>query len=176
MLFGVYLAKVVALPLTIGLLVGYRALSRDRRCPVCGGDTVQIVSVLARLSRRIWRDSSLQRRWCTNCEWVGFARLHRAPLAPAFPSGTGVRMSARGCRTEPLRTLQFGGTEWRVLVQCWQEQERTLGRLLFVGPAGRFWRDATDPFAGATRSDVVQQALGLSDGLLTYRLKSVVTD
>ena len=176
LLFAVYLAIVVALPLTIALIVSYRALTRDRRCPTCGGDTIQLTSPIARILRKIWRQSPLQRRWCAHCEWVGFARVSYAPLPPAFSVAYGVRLPTRGCRTEPLRTLRFGGTEWRVLVQCWQEHERTFGRLLFVGPAGRLWRDATDPFAGATRTDVVQQALSLSDGLLTYRLKAVVSD
>jgi hypothetical protein len=126
--------------------------------------------------RRIWKDSPLQRRWCAHCNWVGFARVSYPPLAPAFSMSSGVRLPTRGCRTEPLRTLRFGGTEWRVLVQCWQEHHWSFGRLIFVGPAGRLWRDVTDPFSGPTRTAVVQQALSLSDGLLTYRLKAVVSD
>ena len=176
LLFGVYLLILLALPLTLGLTVVFRGLPKDRRCPHCGSDTVQLTSHIARALQRGWRDSPLQRRWGAHCSWVGYARIHYPPLTPAYSLSTGVRVPTRGCRTEALRSLRFGGAEWRVLVQCWQEREWTYGRLVFVGPAGRLWRDATDPFSGPTRTDVLQQALSLSDKLLTYRLKALVSD
>ena len=176
LLFGFYLLVVVALPLTLGLLVSYRNLTRERHCPMCGGETAQMQSFTVRALRFIWSASPLQRRWCAHCSWVGFARIAYPILAPAFSMSSGVRVPTRGCRTEPLRMIRFSGNEWRVLLQCWQEHGWNYGRLVYVGPAGRLWRDATDPFSGPTRRDVTEQALSLSDGLLTYRLKTLVSD
>jgi hypothetical protein len=176
LLFGFYVLVVVALPLSLGMLVSYRSLTRDRHCPMCGGETSQVQSLAAISLRKLWPNSPLQRRWCAHCAWVGFARIAYPILAPAFSMTSGVRVPTRGCRTEPLRMICFGGNEWRVLLQCWQEHGWNYGRLVFVGPAGRLWRDATDPFSGPTRRDVTEQALSLSDNLLTCRLKTVVTD
>jgi hypothetical protein len=176
-LFAIYLLVVVAIPLTLGIVVSFRSLTRERRCPLCGGETAQIASVVVRATRTAWRGSTLQRRWCAACSWEGYARVRSAPLKPAVElSPVMVRVPTRGCKTEPLRMLRFGGSQWRVLLQCWQEQEVHHGRLVFVGPAGRMWRDGIELFSGPTRGDVVRQALSLSDGLLTYRLRDLVSD
>ena len=171
---GLYFVAVVALPLTMGLVISYRALPRDRACPLCGADTVPVQSALHRILRRLGSRLPLQRRWCVQCSWLGFARAPQPVLAPAHVLRS-VRRPLRGCRTEPLRSLRFGGAEWRVLLQCWQEQGWTYGKLVFMGPAGRLWCDATHPFSGPERTDVVDQARALSDGLLTCRLKTLVS-
>jgi len=175
-LFTVYLLVVVALPPTLGLAVTYRNLSRDRLCPLCGQETIRVDSRVTRALGLVWFANSLHRRWCALCRWEGFTRAAPAPtevveVAPATPA-----VPTRGCRTEALRTIRFAGNQWRVLLQCWQERGWHFGRLVFVGPAGRLWSDPMEPFAGATRNDVLHQALSLSDGLLTYRLREVASE
>jgi hypothetical protein len=177
LLFTMYLVVVVALPLTLGLVVTYRGLTQDRRCPACDRETMRVTTVFNRVLRRVWPSHALQRRWCANCGWQGYARIVAPVLIPlSDPSRANPVRPTHGCRTEPLRSIRFGGNQWRVLLQCWQERGSHYGRLIFVGPAGRLWRDATDPFAGPTRMDVMEQALSLSDGLLTYRLRALVSD
>lgn len=176
-LFAIYLVVVVAIPLTLGLIVSYRGLTRERRCPMCGGETMRLASVLVRATSVAWPRTPLQRRWCTNCTWEGYARVATPMQVTAIEASlAATRVPTRGCRTEALRTLRFGGSHWRVLLQSWQEQGTHHGRLVFVGPAGRLWRDGMDLFSGPTRNDVVRQALSLSDGLLTYRLRDLVSD
>jgi hypothetical protein len=174
-LFTIYLLIVVALPLTLGIVVTYRGMTRERSCPLCGQETFRVHSRFIRTVDFLWRNGALQRRWCALCRWEGFARVSAAPsFAEAAIAATSV--PRQGCRTEPLRMLRFGGSQWRVLLQCWQERGWHFGRLMFVGPAGRLWLDPKQPFAGATRNDVLQQALSLSDGLLTYRLREVASE
>jgi hypothetical protein len=174
-LFTIYLLIVVALPLTLGIVVTYRGMTRERTCPLCGQETLRIHSRFTRTIKFLWRNGALQRRWCALCRWEGFARVG---VEPAFAevSVAPTSVPKQGCRTEALRMLRFGGNQWRVLLQCWQERGWHFGRLIFVGPAGRLWLDPMQPFAGATRNDVLQQALSLSDGLLTYRLREVASE
>ena len=47
---------------------------------------------------------------------------------------------------------------------------------MFIGPAGHLRRDPLHPLAGPTQRDVFEQALSLSDHLLTYRLRDLVSD
>lgn len=177
LLFTIYLFVVVALPLTLGLIVSYRGMPRERRCPQCGGETVQVRNMTARVIAFVLPRSFFQQRWCGQCSWEGYARVKQT-VVPPVPriAQAAVRIPARGCRTEALRRLQVGGERWQVLLQCWHEDDLYYGRLLFVGPAGRTWTDGVQPFTGATRSDVRTQAGGLSDGLLTYKLRELASD
>ncbi|MGH7460844.1 MAG: hypothetical protein ACREMA_07425 [Longimicrobiales bacterium] len=176
-LFTIYLFIVVALPLALGIAVSYRSLCRTRHCPLCGHESVAVNSWIGRASRKLGFQTTIQRRWCVRCSWQGYARLARSsahPLiqlvnqAPAPPTA--------GCRTEPVRTLRVAEAEWRVLLQSWQEHGCYFGQLMFIGPAGHLRRDPLHPLAGPTQRDVFEQALSLSDHLLTYRLRDLVSD
>jgi hypothetical protein len=176
-LFTIYLFIVVALPVALGVAVSYRSLCRSTNCPLCGSETVQLDSRLGRFLARLWLRNSIQRRWCVRCGWEGFARLGRrsALTVSEFNVPAPARPSA-GCRTEPVRTLRLGDVQWRVLLQCWQDQGWYFGQLIFLGPGGHLQRDPLHPLTGPTRRDVFEQALSLSDRLLTYRLKDLVSD
>ena len=176
-LFAVYLVIVLAVPLALGIAITYRNVSHDRRCPLCGTDTVRIHSVITRLLEKVNAATPLQRRWCVTCGWQGLARLSPQICLPIAVTQTrATTQPTRKVRTEPVRTLRFGGMQWRVLLQCWQENGRYCGQLLFIGPAGHLRRDPKHPFTGSTRAEIVEQALSLSDGLLTYRLRELVSD
>ncbi len=181
-LFAVYLFIVMVLPLALGVAIGYRNASHERQCPSCGGDTVRVRSTADRLLEKINFTVALQRRWCVTCGWQGLARVTMPALIAANPivsdslTQTNRTQPTRNVRTEPVRTLRFGGMSWRVLLQCWQENDQYCGQLLFIGPAGHLRRDPRHPFTGSTRAEIVEQALSLSDGLLTYRLRELVSD
>ncbi|MGH7470182.1 MAG: hypothetical protein ACRENP_19725 [Longimicrobiales bacterium] len=176
-LFTIYLFIVVALPVALGVAVSYRSLCRTRHCPLCGSESVQLASRIGRLLDRLRLRSAIQRRWCVRCGWEGFARLGRE-LAHATGEFNlfAAAPPTSGCRTEPVRTLRLGEVQWRVLLQCWQDQGWYFGQLIFLGPAGHLQRDPLHPLTGPTRRDVFDQALALSDRLLAYRLKDLVSD
>src|SRR5687768_14607885 len=158
-LFAVYLFVVMALPLALGIAIIYRNLTRERRCPLCGTDTVRIRTVATPILEKISFPGSLQRRWCVTCGWQGVARISDPQLVPAVATHSPIRVHpSRDVRTEPVRTLGFGGMQWRVLLQCWQEDGQYCGQLLFIGPAGLLRRDPKHPFCGATRGAIVEQA------------------
>lgn len=75
-----------------------------------------------------------------------------------------------------LRDLEVDGCPWRVLLQCWCDARRWYGRLLFIAPTGRLWVDTVEPFSGSTASDVVGQALALTDRALACRLRELISD
>lgn len=176
LLFTMYLILVVALPLTLGMFVSFRALPNDRRCPQCGGETVSILTRLVRVARYMPGLRSFQRRWCGTCMWEGYTRLQRQETQSEPETVITYSAIPRSrVRTQAVRTLEMAG-KWRVLLQCWDAKGGYFGRLLFVGPTGRTWVDPMDPLTGTTQQDVLAQALALSDGLLTYRLRELVSD
>jgi hypothetical protein len=175
-LFTIYLFIVVALPLALGVAVSYRNLCRSRTCPICGNDTVPVDFRLGRIGRQLWLRTSLQRRWCIRCGWDGIARLARPAAVASVDHRATAQPPSAGCRTEPVRTLRLGDGQWRVLLQSWQDQGWYFGQLLFIGPDGHLHRDPMHPITGPTRRDVFEQALSLSDHLLTYRLRDLVSD
>jgi hypothetical protein len=176
LLFASYLFVVLALPLGLGIAISFRNMSRERQCPLCGSDTLRVRSAFDRVLEKIIFARSLQRRWCVTCGWLGAARVTTA-LVPALASNAFASSHpVRACRTEPVRVLRFSGMQWRVLLQCWQENGLYCGQLLFIGPAGHLRRDPKHPFKGPSRAAIVDQALALSDGLLTYRLRELVSD
>jgi hypothetical protein len=78
--------------------------------------------------------------------------------------------------TLDVRTIAIDGRPWRVLLQCWRQTRHCYGRLLFVEPTGRLWTDACETFSGATRVEVIGQALSVPDGLLTSRLRRILSE
>jgi len=168
LLFAIYLVLVIALPVALSSIIGFRSLPRGTACPNCAQDTFPLLSVPLRAAHRIYPRFSLQRRWCPTCEWDGYART----LAPA-------RMQAISDSTihqrQQLRTIEIGGRAWRVMLESWRERGRFYGRFLFVGPSGKLWCDPLPAFNGPTQHEVLGQALALSDRILAYRLREVIS-
>jgi hypothetical protein len=78
--------------------------------------------------------------------------------------------------TVDVRTITIDGRTWRVLLQCWNQTRRCYGRLVFVEPTGRLWTEASETFSGDTRFEVIGQALTVTDGLLTTRLRRILSE
>jgi hypothetical protein len=169
LLFAIYLVVVIALPLTLSTIIGFRALPRGNNCPNCTQETWPVVSRFLRVLRRVNPSLGLQRRWCPACEWDGYARYSARPATVAVP----LEITPR--RTQQLRTLELGGRKWRVLLESWRDRDRYYGRLLFVGPSGKLWHDPFASLCAGTYGEVVRQAHSLSDRLLAYRLRDVIS-
>ena len=170
LLFATYLVLVIALPVMLSAAIGYRSLPRGHACPNCTHETLPLLSHTIRLARKIHPALNLQRRWCPVCTWDGWARATEPTVVHAAAT-----VSTTNRQTRPLRTLQLGGKSWSVMLEHWREQGRCYGRLLFVGPSGRLWCDPLAAFHGQAQQDVMDQALALSDRLLTYRLREVIS-
>lgn len=168
LLFALYLVIVIALPVALSAIIGFRGLPRGNSCPNCAQETLPLLSYPLRAAQRIHQGFSIQRRWCPACEWDGYARgvMVRLPLplyAEPYPR-----------RTQQVRNLELGGRNWRVMLESWREEGRFYGRLVFVGPSGKLWSDPTAAFSGPSQHEVLGQALSLSDRLLAYRLREVI--
>lgn len=164
--FAIYLVLVIALPVILSSLIGFRSLPRSASCPNCAQDTIPLLSYPLRYLRLVKSDFSLQHRWCPTCEWDGFVR-GSASLVRVTDSLNHPR--------EKVRTIEIGGRPWSVMLESWNERGRYYGRLLFVGPSGKLWCDPLAAFTGSTSHDVLEQALALSDRLLAYRLRDVIS-
>ena len=169
LLFAVYLVIVIALPLALSTIVGFRGLPRGVACPNCAQETLPVVSHLIRTFRRAHPRVSLERRWCPSCDWDGYARRSAQPTSIVIPTAGGAR------HTQQVRTLELGGRPWRVLLESWRDRDRCYGRLLFIGPSGKLWYDPFAYLSAATPGEVVKQARSLSDRLLAYRLRDVIS-
>ena len=170
LLFAIYLVLVIALPVMLSAAIGYRSLPRGHACPNCTQETLAVLSRGIRLVKRLYPQFRLQRRWCPTCTWDGWARALEPLPAPAPITGV-----PAGRQTQPLRMLERGGRSWSVMLEHWRERGRCYGRLLFVGPSGKLWCDPLAAFHGETQRGVMEQALALSDRLLTYRLREVIS-
>jgi hypothetical protein len=174
LLIAVYLVLVFLLPLALSAVVGYRALPVGCACPQCRGETIRLVSRPLALTCAVLPGSVLHRRWCLTCGWDGVVRLVRAPGPQQAPAA--VRPPVPSTRTLDVRSLNVDGEPWRVLLQCWRERGRSLGRLVFVAPTGRLWTDALHPLSGMTHDDVLGQALSLPERALASRLRELASD
>ncbi len=170
LLFAIYLVLVIALPVMLSAAIGYRALPRGSVCPNCTQDTLPVVSLGVRVAKVFFPRLTMQRRWCPACAWDGMTRTRETAPMPAL-----VPTAAASRQTHPLRTLELGGRSWTVMLEYWRERGRCYGRLLFVGPSGKLWCDPLAAFHGQSQQDVVTQAHALSDRLLTYRLREVIS-
>lgn len=169
LLFVLYLAIVIGLPVVLSAIIGLRGLPHGNACPHCSHDTFPLVSRAITLARRIHRGFSIQRRWCPACEWDGYAHSGRMTVYACEP------VEAAPLATQDLRTLEIGGRPWNVMLESWRENGLYYGRLVFVGPSGKNWCDSSTSFSATTQHEVLAQALSLSDRLLAYRLKEVIS-
>ena len=169
LLFAIYLVLVIALPVALSGLIGLRSVPHGSACPNCAQDTYPILSQPLRLLQKLHAGFPLQRRWCPVCEWDGYARASNvASLLPVF-------IETPVHRTQQVRTLEIGGRVWRVMLESWRERGCYFGRLMFVGPSGKLWSDPLAAFNAPTHHEVLSQALALSDRLLAYRLREVIS-
>ncbi len=167
---ALYLLLVIVLPLALSLAMGYRGLPSGKACPLCAGETLRLQSRWLRYAR-LGGGRRLHSRWCPRCGWEGVARVTElaAEQKPVVsPTGRS--------QTIELAEVSMDGRSWRVLLQAWSEGGVWHGQLVFVGPVGRVVSDGLTAFTGATYHDVLNQALGLSDTVLTVRLRSVMSD
>jgi hypothetical protein len=171
LLFAIYLMLVIALPVLLSAAIGYRALPRGTSCPNCAQETLAVVSHSVRIAHVLLPKLTVQRRWCPACAWDGMVRPRTMVAVPAAIMPT----AAAARQTHPLRTLELGGRSWTVMLEYWRERGRCYGRLLFVGPSGKLWCDPLAAFHGHSQQDVVTQAHALSDRLLAYRLREVIS-
>lgn len=166
--FAIYLIIVIALPMALSVIIGFRSLPCGKACPNCAQETLPLVSRLVKTIHYLHVNVDLRRRWCPACEWAGYSRLAVAPAIELPPAE-----SARDMRQ--LRTLELGGRPWRVMLESWHERGRYYGRLVFMGPSGKLWSDPLAAFSATTLDETIAQALSLSDRLLTYRLREVIS-
>lgn len=168
---ALYLLLVIVLPLALSLAMAYRGLPSGRACPLCAGETLRLQSRWLRYARLTGR-RQLHSRWCPRCGWEGVARVTELPEQRR----TTVIATTSGAQTIELSEVSMDGSAWRVLLQAWSEQGAWRGQLLFVGPVGRVVSDGLTAFSGATYHDVLTQAMGLSETVLTVRLRSVMSE
>jgi hypothetical protein len=179
-LIASYLMMVFLVPLFLSAVVSIRSLPVGRHCPHCSGQTIPLkVGVLHVMQR--YAGATVRRRWCLECGWEGFMREARERTRPparaeasrALPS---YRYDAGITETLDVRTITIDGRSWRVLLQCWNQTRICCGRLVFVEPTGRLWADACEAFTGASRFEVIGQALSVPDNLLTSRLRRILSE
>lgn len=174
---ALYVALVILVPLALSAVLSFRAVHRGRDCPLCRRETIWLRSRWFGPLVRLGGGHVLQRRWCPGCGWEGVARL--SVLRPALPGelrSPALPIAPPGAETIDLRELHVNGDSWRVRLECWHEEGRWFGRLLFEGPSGRRWTDSMRPFSGRSHLAVLDQALALSDRILVWRLREVVSD
>lgn len=178
-----YLVLVIVAPLVLSAVVSYRTLPDERSCPLCGGETIPLLARWLRRVSAVKPGAALQRRWCPTCRWEGLCRLEDRPT-PVLPDPT--ESSPRSghhpsSTTDPigqaidLRRIDVDGRQWQVLLQTWCDSKRWYGRLLFAGPSGKLWPDRSETFSGSSPLDVLGQVLALPDGVLTSRLRDVIS-
>ncbi|HEX6694678.1 MAG TPA: hypothetical protein VF035_08290 [Longimicrobiales bacterium] len=170
-------------PLALSALLSRRSLPSGTGCPLCAGDTIAIqIRPLHRLGR-LRRHIPFERRWCLDCGWLGLVRVlpparrpAGRPAVNAVQCDGGSAFDSGFTETLDVRTLAIDGRTWRVLLQCWSQTRPCYGRLVFVEPTGRVWADACEAFSGATRFEVIGQALSVPDGLLSSRLRRILSE
>lgn len=180
LLITLYLLLVIVLPLGLSAAVSLRTLPEGRGCPICRGDTLRLTSRWLRLASMPMTRNDLHRRWCPGCGWEGVARVQSSPSIAVLTEGTAGELAVRSHDTTgeaiSVRDLEVNGRAWRVLLHYWCDFGHWYGRLLFIAPSGRLWADTREAFTGRTPDEVLGQALGLSDGSLTGRLRELISE
>lgn len=181
MLLALYFFVVIALPLALGIYVALNGVQRSRVCPTCADDTLLVRSRIHGLVSTLALQHDVQRRWCLRCGWQGTARLPRPP-APPRRRERRPRPPARSPRSarEPardrvdIRRLEIDGSPWQVMVQCWAEEGRWVGRFLFVGPDGRACMEEGFSLEGGSAIEVLSSALSVPEKTLAGRLRRAI--
>jgi hypothetical protein len=169
-----YLFVVIVLPAAVGLYVALHGMPCSRRCPTCSEETLLIRSRLHRLADAALRATRLQKRWCLNCGWHGTVRLARAPAPAGHPAVRRVPGGRPPSDQVDIRRLEIDGHRWKVMVQCWSEGERWVGRLLFVGPNGQSCIDESTSLEGDSALEVLSSALSIPEQALAGRIRRAI--
>jgi hypothetical protein len=116
--------------------------------------------------------TDLHLRWCARCGWQGTVRVASGRRRAARASAGRVRRGAEPARDRvDIRRLEIDGQPWKVMVQCWAEEGRWLGRLLFVGPDGRARIEEETSIEGGSALEVLSTALAIPERTLAGRLR-----
>ena len=169
MLLGLYFLILMVIPLCVGGYVVFNGLTRSRRCPSCGDDTLRLRSWPRRLGSRLLRQEELHLRWCMRCGWRGTARIHRLAV-PRDRSGRAHPARSPGADRVDVRSIDLDGSPWRVMVECWAEAGRWKARLVFVAPGGQACNDRRT-FEGPSAVAVISQAFAIPEPTLAGRLR-----
>jgi hypothetical protein len=169
-----YLFVVIVLPAAVGLYVALQGMPCSRRCPTCAEETLLIRSGVHRLASAALRATELQRRWCVRCGWQGTVRLDRAPAPAGHPAVRRVGGRRAPSDQVDIRRLEIDGHRWKVMVQCWSEGDRWVGRLLFVGPNGQSCLDESSSLEGDSALEVLSSALSIPEQALAGRIRRAI--
>jgi hypothetical protein len=179
MLLVVYFFVVIALPTALGIYVAVNGMQRSRSCPSCGEETLRILSHPHRLAGKLFPRSDIQLRWCAGCCWQGAVRLpgpvatrSDAPIPPATDAATDTPQQL-GEQVE-IRQIRIDGRRWDVLLDCWAEGGRWLGRFFFREPGGRSCMEEEPSIEGQSAIEVLSTALATPDAHLAGRLRRAI--
>lgn len=172
MVLALYFLVVIVLPVALGIYVALHGMQRSRRCPCCSDETLRLRSRIHALVSAPLRSNDVQLRWCLGCGWQGTARVRRAP-PPAVRRSRGER-ETQGTDRVDIRRLDIDGHSWKVMVQCWAEGGRWVGRLLFIGPDGRACTDDDSSLEGRSAIEVLSCALSIPEQTLAGRIRRAI--
>jgi hypothetical protein len=174
-MLALYLFTMIALPAALCSFVVFNALERSRRCPTCADETLRLRSRPHRFLSLALRSSELHLRWCLTCGWRGTARIQRAPV-PARQAGgrTPTLRDQAAADHVDIRRLDIDGRPWKVMVQCWAEEGRWIGRLLFIGPDGHARMEEQCSIEGGSALEVLSSALSIPDQTLAGRIRRAI--
>jgi hypothetical protein len=174
-MLALYLFTMIALPTALCSFIVFNTLERSRRCPTCADETLRLRSRPHRLLSLVFRSSELHLRWCLTCGWRGTARIQRAPI-PIRQAGRRaptLRDQAAADHVD-IRRLDIDGRPWKVMVQCWAEEGRWIGRLLFIGPDGHARMEEQSSIEGGSALEVLSSALSIPDQTLAGRIRRAI--
>lgn len=172
MVLGLYLCLLIALPLVLAIVIRLRGLPRSRRCPKCAQETLRVHSRIHSALSLLFRSEDIHRRWCPACGWSGAARLScQVAIHPSEPGDESAFQVVGAGDSVDIRHVEVAGSDWRVMVQCWEASGRWVGRLLFVGPGGRAWMEEDWSISGRTALEVLSRALAIPEESLSGRLR-----
>lgn len=178
MLLVSYFFVVIALPTALGIYVALNGMQRARRCPSCGEETVWVRSHPHRLLGKLFPASDIQLRWCPACSWQGAVRLSRGlpRTQPAEPAAAAAPAAAPDPHSEQveIREIRIDGRAWSVMLDCWADEGRWLGRFFFRGPGGQACMEEDPSIEGESAIEVLSTALATPDASLAGRIRRAI--
>ncbi len=170
MVLALYFLVVIVVPAALGIYVALHGMHRSASCPCCADETIRLRSRIYSLVSLPLSSTDVQLRWCLGCGWRGTARVRRESPAPTRRRVAPDRSPDR----VDIRRLDIDGHSWKVMVQCWAEGGRWVGRLLFVGPDGRACTDDDSTLQGGSAIEVLSTALSIPEQTLAGRIRRAI--